>query len=182
MQISFLAAQGCGIVGVICFLLSYQIKSNKGLYLMQALGCVAFAVQFVFLNAYSGVLSQIFIIVRNMMLSKYNQWSWVRNKVWVVFFVALAALLTVITWDGPVSIFPMIAMTAGTIGMWTNNAGTIRLVGMFCLSPAWIIYDILTGAYTAIINELVVAGSAILSIYRYGWKEMRNPDSEFQKK
>lgn len=63
----------------------------------------------------------------------------------------------------------------------TNNAGIIRLANMFICSPTWIIYDILTGAYSAIANEVVVIGSVILSIYRYGMKELLDPESEFQK-
>ena len=175
-------AQGFGILAVICFLVSYQVKSNRGLYVMQALGCVAFSVQFLLLDAASGCISQIFIIVRNMMLSMYNQWAWVRWKGWVPIFILLAVLVTYVTWDGPISLLPMVPMTAGTIALWTNNAGIIRLAGMTCLSPAWILYDILTGAYSAILNELIVIGSAIVSIIRYGWREMCDPDSEFQKK
>lgn len=177
-----IVTQGFGILALICFIISYQVKSNKGLYLMQALGCVAFAIQFILLGAIGGCASQLYIIVRNMLLSKYNQWSWVRWKGWVVIFVAGAAVMTALTWDGPVSILPFITVSVGTIGLWTNNAGIIRIVGMCCLSPTWILYDILVGAYSAILNELFVIGSAIWSIYRYGWKQMIDPESEFQKK
>ena len=180
MDLQFIAAQACGIIGVICFLLSYQVRSNRGLYLFQAGGCVAFGIQFLLLGAYSGCISQVYIIVRNMMLSMYNRWAWVRWKGWVPVFVILAAGVTAVTWDGPVSLLPMVTMTAGTIAMWTNNAGIIRLVGMTCQSPAWILYDILTGAYSAILNEVIVIGSALGSIVRYGWKEMRDPASKFQ--
>ena len=178
----FITAQAFGIIALICFIISYQTRSNRGLYLMQALGCVAFSIQFLILGAWGGCASQLFIIARNMLLSMYNHWSWVKWKGWVVIFVAGAALITALTWDGPVSLLPFITMSAGTIGLWTNNAGIIRLVGMLCLSPAWIAYDILVGAYSAVLNELFVVGSAIGSIIRYGWKEMCDPESEFQKK
>ena len=180
MSISFIVAQAMGIVATLCFLISFQVKTNRGLYTMQALGCVAFAAQFLILKAYGGCVSQLFIIARNMMLSMYNHWAWVRWKGWVPVFVILAAGVTAVTWDGPVSLLPMVTMTAGTIAMWTNNAGIIRLVGMSCQSPAWILYDILTGAYSAILNEVIVIVSALVSIVRYGWKEMRDPASKFQ--
>ena len=182
MDTHFIIAQALGIIGVLCFLASYFPKSNRALYLLQALGCVAFGVQFFLLGAYSGVLSQFYIIVRNLMFSMYNHWPWVRWKGWPVLYVILAGVVTFVTWNGFVSIFPMITMTAGTLAMWTNNAGTIRIVAMLVQSPAWIAYDILTGAYSAVINELIVIGSALASIIKYGWKEMRDPNSEFQNK
>ena len=182
MDLQFIAAQACGIIGVICFLLSYQVRSNRGLYLFQAGGCVAFGIQFLLLGAYSGCISQVYIIVRNMMLSMYNHWAWVRWKGWVPVFVILAAGVTAVTWDGPVSLLPMVTMTAGTIAMWTNNAGVIRLVGLIFVSPPWIVYDFIVGAYSAIINEVIIIASVLYSIYRFGWKQMLDPESDFQKK
>lgn len=35
--------------------------------------------------------------------------------------------------------------------------------------------------FLAIANEVVVIGSVLLSIYRYGMKELLDPESEFQK-
>ena len=178
---TFIIAQGLGIVATLCFLFSFQVRTNRGLYLLQAGGCLAFAAQFLILGALGGCVSQLFIIARNMMLTMYNRWAWVRWKGWVPIFLAIAVFLTWRTWDGPANLLPLIPMSAGTIALWTNNAGIIRLANMFICSPTWIIYDIITGAYSAIANEVVVIGSVLLSIYRYGMKELLDPESEFQK-
>lgn len=182
MDLHFIFVQSFGIIATICFLLSYQVKSNKGLYLLQAAGCGAFAIQYLLLGAYSGCLSQIFVITRNLMLSKYNQWAWVRFKGWVPIFIAIAIVIIYFTWDGPVSVIPLFIMITGTIGMWTNNAGIIRLTGLTCISPPWIVYDLLVGAYTAILNEVIIIVSVLFSVYRFGWRTMIDPESEFQKK
>ena len=117
---TFIIAQGLGIVATLCFLFSFQVRTNRGLYLLQAGGCLAFAAQFLILGALGGCVTQLFIIARNMMLTMYNRWAWVRWKGWVPIFLAIA-------------------------------------------------------------NEVVVIGSVILSIYRYGMKELLDPESEFQK-
>lgn len=114
---------------------------------MQAAGCGTFAIQYLLLGAYSGCLSQVFVIVRNLMLSKYNQWAWVRFRGWVPIFILIALIITCHTWNGPISLIPLLVMTAGTIGLWTNNAGIIRLVGLIFISPPWILYDCVIGAY-----------------------------------
>ena len=43
--------QAIGLSGVVVFILSYQIKSNKALYFMQLLGSALFCVHFVMLAA-----------------------------------------------------------------------------------------------------------------------------------
>ena len=182
MSFHFLFVQSFGIIATICFLLSYQVKSNKGLYLLQSAGCAAFAIQYLLLGAYSGCISQLFVITRNLMLSKYNQWAWVRFKGWIAVFIGIAAAIIYFTWDGPISLIPLFIMVFGTIGMYTNNAGIIRLTGLICISPPWIIYDILVGAYSAIINEVFIIVSVLISIKRFGWRQMIDPESEFQKK
>ena len=152
MSFHFLFVQSFGIIATICFLLSYQVKTNKGLYLLQSAGCAAFAIQYLLLGAYSGCISQLFVIIRNLMLSRYNQWAWVRFKGWIVVFIAAAAAITYYTWDGPISLIPLF------------------------------IYDILVGAYSAIINEVIIIVSVLLSIKRFGWRQMIDPESDFQKK
>lgn len=181
MSMAFVITQSFGIISTLFFLLSYQVKSNKALYLIQAAGCGTFAIQYLLLGAYSGCLSQLFVILRNLMLSRYNQWPWVRCKSWVPVFIAFALIITRLTWSGPISLIPLLVMIAGTIGMWTNNAGLIRLVGLTFISPPWIIYDCVTGAYSAIVTEVLVMAVVVSSIVRFGWRQMLDTESEFQK-
>ena len=180
MNMTFVITQGFGMISTVFFLLSYQVRSNKALYLMQAAGCATFAFQYLLLGAYSGCLSQLFVIVRNLMLSKYNQWPWVRSKGWVPVFIIIAVIITRITWSGPLSLIPLLIMISGTIGLWTNNAGLIRMVGLTLISPPWIIYDSFTGAYTAILNEILIMIFVLSSIARFGWRQMIDSESDFQ--
>lgn len=64
--------QGIGFLGVLFFFISFQTKSNKSLFAMQVLGCLTFSLQFALLGALGGCLNLLVNIVRNMMLTKYN--------------------------------------------------------------------------------------------------------------
>ena len=48
----------------------------------------------------------------------------------------------------------------------------IRVAGIFINSPLWIIYDIIVGSWAGIIDEIVTEASMLISIYRYGWKNL----------
>lgn len=43
---------------------------------------------------------------------------------------------------------------------------------MFVNSPLWIVYDLCVGSWAGILDEAVTEGSMILSIIRFGWKNL----------
>ena len=97
------------------------------------------------------------------------------SNLWVIISTALIcsmAVTLVLTWDGWISILPVAANIAATIGGYTHNGKKIRIAGMFINSPLWIIYDILVGSWAGILDEIVTEASMILSIIRYGWKNL----------
>lgn len=173
--------QAIGYIGVVLFIISYQVRSNRKLFLFQMLGSMAFCFQFLLLSAYSGSLNLLIIIVRNIMLSKYNDLKWVRRKEWVFVLSGLSTIVLLLTWSGLMSLLPFAALVGTTIGYWANNAQKIRFANLVCGSPSWLLYDILIGSWGGITNELITLGSILLSIYRYGWKALGDENSEFQK-
>lgn len=173
--------QAIGFVGVAVFILSYQIKSNKALYFMQLMGSALFIVQMIALGAASGSFSLIALVARNALLMKYNEWKWVQWKGWIAVFQVIYLVILVTTWKGWLSLLPWAAMAFGTFGYWSNNAQKIRLANLVCVAPCWLIYDALVGSWAGVLNEGITLASILLSIYRYGWKAMGDPDSEFQK-
>ena len=77
-----------------------------------------------------------------------------------------------LTWNGWISVLPMAANIAATIGGYTHNPRKVRIAGMFINSPLWIIYDIIVGSWAGILDEVVSEVSMILSVIRYGWKNL----------
>lgn len=173
--------QGIGFLGVAVFILSYQIKSNKALYFMQLLGSGLFVVQMFALGAASGSFNLIALICRNALLMKYNDWKWVRHWAVIVVFEVIYLVILGVTWNGWLSLLPWAAMAFGSIGYWTNNAQKIRLANLVCVAPCWLLYDALVGTWAGVLNEGITLASILISICRYGWKAMGDPDSEFQK-
>lgn len=174
-------AQVFGALGVLAFILSYQIKSNRLLFAFQFMGCAMFCAQFFLLDALSGCLSLAVTMLRNVLMMKSKDWTWVRWKGWPAVFGGAFFAILLLTWAGPVSLLAFTASTVSTIGYWTNNAQKIRLANLACASPCWLVYDVIVGSWSGVLNEAITLGSILVSIYRYGWKAMGDPDSEFQK-
>lgn len=171
--------QAIGFAGVFFFIISYQIKSNKMLFLMQLLGTAMFCCQFFLLGAYSGAVNLIGIIIRNALLMKYREWKWVRYKRTEIIFLAIFTAAFLWTWQGPISLLPFAAVVATTIAYWTDNAQKIRLGNLVCGSPCWLAYDAIIGSWGGVLNEAITLSSILVSIWRYGWKSMGDSNSGF---
>lgn len=164
--------QAIGFVGVLCFFASYQVRSNKGLFVLQTLGCLAFCLQFALLGAYSGCLSLAITIIRNAMLTRYRDSGLVRWKGWAAMFSALCLASALAAWNGPASLLPAAGVSAGTIACWTNNARTIRVVNLTLGCPCALAYDVLVGSWAGVLNEGLTMAAILVSIVRFGWSAL----------
>lgn len=170
MSIKFICIQAIGILGTVLFFLSYQFKRNKTLFRIQFVSYLCYTVHLLMLGAITGGISYVLNTVRSFCLGSKH--DFLKSKMMCAIICALQVVTLVLTWDGWISILPVAANIAATIGGYTHNGKKIRIAGMFINSPLWIIYDILVGSWAGILDEIVTEASMILSIIRYGWKNL----------
>ena len=171
--------QAMGFVGLLFFLVSYQIRSNRVLFLFQLLGCIIFSAQMALLGAFTGALRLLVNILRNVLLLKINDWKWVENKLTLGAVIVLLVIITAYTWAGPISLLPFLSVAVSSVGYWTNNAQKIRLSQLFA-SPCTLVYDILIGSWGGAATEAMAILSIVISIVRFGWRNL-GEDEQMQK-
>lgn len=162
--------QAAGLIGTVLFFLSYQCKSNKNLFGVQFVSYVCYTTHFLLLGAITGGISYILNTFRSFCLGSKN--VFLKGKVMCCMICAMQVITLYFTWDGWKSVLPIAANIAATIGGYTHNARKIRVVGILVNSPLWIVYNILVGSWAGILDELVTEASMLISIYRYGWKNL----------
>ena len=163
--------QGIGFVAVLFFIFSYQLRSNRMLFLCQLLGCSIFCLQFCLMGAYTGAVTLLVNILRNLLLLKIDQWDWVKSKVTMSGILLLLAVMTILTWDGWISLLPLASVGVTTVGYWTNNAQKLRL-SQFFGSPCTLLYDVLIHSWGGVISESITLASIIISVIRFGWSDL----------
>lgn len=168
--------QAIGFAGVIFFIASYHMRSNRMLFLFQLIGCLIFTAQFLILGAYTGALSLMVNILRNLLLLKINDWKWVKSKLTLCGILLLLIAVTIYTWDGPLSLLPLLSVGISSIGYWTNNAQKIRASQLFA-SPCTLVYDACICSWGGVLNESIALISIIVSICRFGWKNLAETQS-----
>lgn len=175
MSSSFLWVQAVGFLGTILFFLSYQCRSNKRLFQVQFLSYVCYTLHLLMLGAVTGGVSYILNTVRSFCLG--SRITFLKGKKMCAILCLLQMATLLLTWDGWWSVLPVAANIASTVGGYTHNPRKIRAAGMFINSPLWIIYDIIVGSWAGILDEIVSEASMLLSVYRYGWKNLDRVES-----
>ena len=169
-------ANGFGVLSTLCFIISFQIKSNRALFIVQSIANVFYGTQFYLLGATGGLFNMFMQIVRNLLLCKINDWKWLNWKGCAPIFCIPSLIYMIITWNSWLDILPFIAFSVGTFCFWTNSAKMLRLSELICVAPAWMLYDFISGAYGGVLNGLVILGSVVASIIRFGWKGLDDPE------
>ena len=170
MTLRYLFIQAIGIFGTTLFFLSYQCKSNKNLFRVQFISYLCYTIHLLMLGAVTGGISYVLNTVRSFCLG--SKYAFLKSKWMCVIICALQVVALIFTWGGWWSILPIFANIAATIGGYTRNPRKIRIAGIFINSPLWIVYDIIVGSWAGILDEIVTEASMLISIYRYGWKNL----------
>ena len=162
--------QAIGFIGTIVFFLSYQCRQNKNLFRVQFVSYLCYTVHLLLLGAVTGGVSYLLNTFRSFCLGSKN--AFLKSRIMCIIICVLQVITLLFTWDGWQSILPVAANIAATVGGYTYNARKIRAVGIFINSPMWIVYNILVGSWAGILDELVSEASMIISVIRYGWKNL----------
>ena len=170
MLSSNLFIQGIGFVGTLLFFVSFQCRTNRTLFRVQFLSYLCYTAHLLLLGAVTGAVSYIINTFRSVCLG--SRWEFAQRKEMCVILCLMQVAALIFTWSGWLSLLPVAANIASTIGGYTHNACKIRLAGMLINSPLWILYDIIVGSWAGILDEAISELSMAISIWRYGWKEL----------
>ena len=159
-----------GVAGTLLFFLSYQCRGNRNLFRVQLLSYLFYTAHLLLLGAMTGGVSYMINTLRSFCLGSRWKFAHSRAMCAIICIMQLAALA--LTWSGWISILPVAANIAATLGGYTHNPRKIRIAGMCINSPLWIVYDVCVGSWAGLLDEAVTEGSMILSIVRFGWKNL----------
>lgn len=158
-----------GYVGTACALISYQCKKNRSYFLLQ-MGCsIAFTLQFLLLNAWVGMLLNVFGTLRGIFLSLGDK---CKHTAYLVLLEAcfLGSCLAAPLFFGEkwwMAGIMLIAQGVGTLAMWTRNGKTIRIAQVSVVSPIWIVHNVYYFSIGGIICETFNICSVIISFIRF---------------
>ena len=170
MSANNLLIQAVGLIGTALYFLSFQCRRNRSLFRVQFLSYLFYTTHLLLLGAVTGGVSYIINTLRSLCLG--SKWKFARTWAMCLIICLLQIATLIVTWSGWISLLPVAANIASTIGGYTHNPRKIRLAGLFINSPLWIVYDIIVGSWAGLADEAVSDVSMVISIIRFGWKNL----------
>ncbi len=180
MTTTQIIAQIIGIFAMIFNIVSYQGKQQKTVIALQLIGACLFSINFLMLGATVGGILNIIAAVRAIVFLFKDKLK-TDSIYWLLGFVAsyIAVYILNFTVFGKeataynliIEVLPVIGMVALNIGFRLTKAADIRKCGLIS-SPAWLIYNIASGSWGAIICESFTLISIFIGMFRHDNKKI----------
>ena len=171
MNTYFFIAQVIGAIALIILVMSLQKNDKRTLLKYQMFSSFLYAIQYIFLNAYTGALMNLTCMARNYIFNKYE-----KQQVpigWLIIVVSVMIGLSILTFNGAISLLPMIAVVLYSVAVWDGDLKCIRIVDVISCS-LFIIYNIRVLAITGLIATIIELCAAIIGIYRFDINRNKN--------
>ena len=167
-----IVAEIIGIFGIVCSLLSFQCEKRKSVMLFQVMASFMFMTQLFLVGAVTGACLDLINFTRSLFFSIDRKWA--KSHWWLAFFMLVLIGAGIVTWKDAYSILPIIGSLLSTVALWMKTSKNIRLISFFS-GPCWLIYNIVNGAYSAAVNELIAMTSIVIGMFRHdiGKKEVK---------
>lgn len=160
-----LIIQGIGVLALICSLISFQQKKRIWLMIFHMSASILSAIQLFLLGAYAGAVLDLIAFMRTLIFSFGNRVMRMGLGTWRAIFLGQMLLAGALTFTDIYSLLAVLAGCLSTIALSMKKDFHVRLISLF-VSPCWIVYNIVYGAYAGIVNELIAVVSIVIGIYR----------------
>ncbi|MBE7064401.1 MAG: YgjV family protein [Ruminococcaceae bacterium] len=156
-----------GICAVIMFVLSYQMKSRKGIVLCNVISRVLYVAQYLLLGAFEGAVLDIVGVLASVLAQNKDSKFIKKYQTAVIIGVNVVIVAAgLLLYENVFSLLPMFGVLLHTGAFWFSNEKKIRFMS-FAGSPFWFAYNLYSGAYGSSIGDVMTMVSIGLAIYRY---------------
>ena len=164
-------AQVLASFAILFWVISILLKNKKNLLLMQVIANGIYGIEYLLLGAFSAASMNFLSFLRLLVYYFYALLN-IKMPKWILFvFIALVLLFGIITYDGLISLLPIIITVLYTYAFWQNNLNVARIIYIVA-AIIWIYYNYEVGAYVGIIGNALEITTGLISLIKYrGGKE-----------
>lgn len=157
-------AQIIGVFGLICSLLSFQMKKRKWIMAFQMTASLSFSAQLFLLGATTGGCVDMISFIRTLIFSQ-NGKKWASSPVWLYVFIFLMIVTGILTWQNAWDLLPIAGSILSTVALWMKKEKNIRLISL-TVGPCWLVYNLVKGAWSGALNEVLAMTSIVIGMIR----------------
>ena len=156
-----------GIFAVVMFVLSYQLKSRRGIIAMNAGSRILYVLQYILLGAFEGALMDVTAFLVSLLCAK-SQSGFIKKHFTLTVILANIAIVAVglSVYQNIFSLLPIFGVIFETLGLWLKDERHIRIVSLLG-APFWLAYNLICLAYASALGNAFTIVSILVAIVRY---------------
>lgn len=162
---SFIFAQIFGLLGALAMLISNWQKTRNKVLSLLILDSICYFMQYILLGAITGAFTNVVGLIRTIIFKYKDKYEILQSNIILFIILSIYLLVGILTYDGIISLLPVIAAMIYTAVLWQDNVRIIR-IGTFIMILSCFIYNIAVAAYTGAIVEGILLISSILAIIK----------------
>lgn len=165
ITLTFAFSQIAGLCSVLFAAVSNFQKQKNRILVLLILCNISCFIEYLFLGGLSGAYASILGIARAYIFYLYSKNNKDKNIFTLIVIVLTTIIVGILSYDGIISILPVLSAIVYTYGAWQNNLTIYR----FCsaIGPLiWIFYDIGVSAYFGILTCVIEILGAIFAIIK----------------
>lgn len=159
------------ILNYVFLVITYQLKNKEKILLLSIGSQTACGLSYICLGAYTGLAMAIISIFRNTVFIINEEKNGVTEKttaneiLMLLVIYALVIVLSVITFNGFLSLLSVFATMLYTFSVWQKSTKVYKILGI-PVSILWLSYNIYIHSIFGIILEFILMISAIIGFIR----------------
>lgn len=165
MEITQIIGQAVGIIGMLIFMLSYQINSKIKILLAQMIGTALMCLHYLLIGGTAGFWLNVVGVARNAVYCIAPRFP--KLERWIpVFFTVLMAIMSVLSWHAWYSVFIAAGLIINTYCLSIKDPQTFRKT-ILITCPLVLIYNVFVVSIGGLLLESISIISAAVGLYRY---------------
>lgn len=163
---NFWIVQGIGVLTIILTILSFIPKEKWKMMLCFAATNITMIATYVLAGSILGGLLVAGALVRTFVYFYYSKSNKRPEPIVMIMFEIYYIVMSVIFWNNVVDLFMLVNLIVVTYTSWQKDVRTLRF-GYIFSSLLLLPYDIILGAYTTAVSELIMLISVLYSLIKY---------------
>lgn len=159
-----------GLVAVVFFLLSYQLKRRRDIIVCNAASRGLYVLQYLLLGAISGAVLDVMGVIASVVAQK-KEHPFIKKHIRLVFalvnvMIVAAGLLICFMRRSALDLLPIAGVLLHTGAFWMTDEKSIRRISL-AGSPFWLAYNLASAAYGSAIGDILSMVSIVTAMIKY---------------
>lgn len=159
-----LFAQIAGFIAMGLTILSFQFRRHSWIMAFMTASSVFWVLHYVMLGLYPAVAINTMNMFRNYIYGLREKKN-INTPLIPAFFVIVAAVSVIATWENGWSVLPLLASVMATVANWQTQTKKLKLLS-YPRYGLWLVYDLINGAWAGAANDAFTMGSITVSLVK----------------